>query len=208
MEAKKKEDVKDQDVCDYNDEKERTNHLISLLTLDYLPFPKDVARIIANYAILLNVNFEPQFLKVWKEICNKPRWWGGLPIIRASNPLSITVSKWTIETKDSAEWTAGLYHAETKTILELYSAGYTYEEQILLDGCTTTLERFDTAGSFITFIVNLSESTVFVQSGTTVPGLPIQPPQLIWSDVLDLPEFVPFYRLGIHPKSSKKVSVA
>jgi hypothetical protein len=112
------------DVCfpeDFNDEKERLANFTNVI-YECLPiFPKDVARLIASYGVLFNVSFAPEFKKVIKTLKESKyhHHLNSYGIVNSPYPLSQSVLTWTIETKDSQRWSAGLYHQKRKLILEV-----------------------------------------------------------------------------------------
>jgi hypothetical protein len=203
MDSKEKKKVKDQDQEeDYNDEKQRIDSMTLALSQDCLSFPKDVAKIISQYCILLNLNFAPEFAKVVSELIDLGLYnkyiQTRISMVHSSHPLSQSVHKWTIETQATQEWRVGLHHKDQHTILELSSSFCTNVQVKKMSYPVTHIyehslaDDFSTAGSFVTLIINLDESSVYAQCGKH--GIAARPPTLIWYGITNLSEFIPFYR--------------
>lgn len=161
---------------DYNDEKERLEALANIIYTQVQIFPKVLSKLIASYVILFNITFPHP----------------GIGKCLSLQSLSCTIPIWTIEVKDDAYWSAGLYNVEQKIELELYSSDISYMSSYThaITGIETEsfcLPPFNIPGSRLTFIADLTESCIYacVNGDKAVK---------IWSNIHNLSEFYPFYR--------------
>lgn len=180
---------------DYNDEKERTKALAKIIDQGHPIFPKEITELIASYIILLNVNFRSGLREVFK---TKLKY--AVPIHAESNQLWRTVPMWTIgsvDRKDFQHWSCGLGKG-AECQLEIFSSGAVYPavyadtKEIIMH--KSTVPQFRTAGSRITFLIDLPNSSVFV-------GVNNEDPKLVWSNIVNLCDYVPFCRFSKHRES-------